>query len=66
MPRFWEPPKNEDLFKMGSRVNGEETIFLMIASYRDFQCRETITSAFKRADHPERLFIGTIPTNYIK
>jgi hypothetical protein len=60
VPRFWEPPASEDLFKTGRMVNGHETIFLMIASYRDFQCRETITSAFKRADHPERLFIGKL------
>jgi hypothetical protein len=32
----------------------------MIASYRDFQCRETIASAFERADHPERLFVGAV------
>ena len=32
----------------------------MIASYRDFQCRETITSAYMRSDHPERLFIGAV------
>ncbi|CAM9091058.1 unnamed protein product, partial [Ectocarpus fasciculatus] len=30
----------------------------MIASYRDFQCRETIASLFSRADHPERIFVG--------
>ena len=40
--------------------NGLETIFLMIASYRDFQCHETITSAFQNADHPERLFVGAV------
>jgi Glycosyltransferase (GlcNAc) len=60
VPRFWEPPINEDLNKVGSKVNGHETIFLMIASYRDFQCRETITSAFNKADHPERLFVGAV------
>jgi hypothetical protein len=60
VPRFWAPPTEQDLFTTGRKVNEEETIFLMIASYRDFQCRETITSAFKRADHPERLFIGAV------
>jgi hypothetical protein len=58
VPRFWEP--RGDLFKSGLRVNDYETIFLMIASYRDFQCRETITSAYKKADHPERLFVGAV------
>jgi hypothetical protein len=32
----------------------------MIASYRDFQCRETIASAFAKSDHPERLFVGAV------
>lgn len=58
VPRFWE--MNGDVIKSGFKVNGEDTIFLMIASYRDFQCRETITSAFNKADHPERLFVGAV------
>ncbi len=60
VPKFWSAPEGVPLNSVGSRVNGEETIFLMIASYRDFQCRETITSAFSRADHPERLFIAAV------
>ncbi len=60
VPKFWVPPENIELEKVGSRVNEQPTIFLMIASYRDFQCRETISSAFMRADHPERLFIGAV------
>ena len=67
VPRFWYPPEGANWNTMGSKTDvgnkgdGEdETIFLMIASYRDFQCRETITSAFKRADHPERLYIGAV------
>jgi len=58
VPKFWTPPENVPLEKTGSKVNGVETIFLMIASYRDFQCRETIASAFSMADHPEALYIG--------
>ena len=63
VPRFWEAPpgsSDADINRIGRTVNGQETIFLMIASYRDFQCRETITSAFMRSDHPERLFIGAV------
>lgn len=60
VPRFWSPAPGEDVTKIGSHVNGKETIFLMIASYRDFQCRETITKAFLRADDPSRLFIGAV------
>lgn len=60
VPKFWIADENVPLEKQGRKVNGVETIFLMIASYRDFQCRETITSAFMRADHPEALFIGAV------
>ncbi len=65
VPRFWMPEENPadpstSMYRLGSHVNGEPTIFLMIASYRDFQCRETITSAYMRSDHPERLFVGAV------
>ncbi|RYG69142.1 hypothetical protein EON64_03470 [archaeon] len=59
VPKFWTPP-NEDFPNWTSHMDGHETIFIMIASYRDFQCRETITSALSRATHPERLFIGAV------
>jgi hypothetical protein len=49
-----------DIKSIGSYINGKETIFLMIASYRDFQCRETIAYAFERADDPSRLFVGAV------
>ena len=35
------------------------TIFIAIASYRDFQCRDTVDSILKRAKHPERVRVGT-------
>lgn len=60
VPKFWAPPPGQDLNKIGSFINGQETIFFMVASYRDFQCKETLTFAFDRADHPERLFVGII------
>jgi hypothetical protein len=60
VPRFWEVPPGADINKIGTKVNGQETVFLMIASFRDFQCRETITSAYLRSDHPERLFVGAV------
>eukprot|EP00607_Mallomonas_marina_P008436 CAMPEP_0182424558 /NCGR_PEP_ID=MMETSP1167-20130531/10760_1 /TAXON_ID=2988 /ORGANISM="Mallomonas Sp, Strain CCMP3275" /LENGTH=563 /DNA_ID=CAMNT_0024604443 /DNA_START=430 /DNA_END=2121 /DNA_ORIENTATION=+ len=63
VPRFWEPKPGDDLNKIGTKVNGLETIFLMVASYRDFQCHDTITSAYFRADHPERLFVGAVEQN---
>ena len=36
------------------------TIFVMIASYRDFQCAETASSALARAAHPERLVVAVV------
>ena len=60
VPKFWSPPEGMDPVDIHSEINGQPTIFLMIASYRDFQCRETIEIAFERADHPERLFVGAV------
>lgn len=60
VPRFYYPAEGEDWNRAGRKVNGMPTIYLMIASYRDFQCRETIASAFNKADHPERLFVGAV------
>lgn len=50
----------------GSRVRGtdcppdERTIFIAIASYRDYQCRYTVESAFLRAKNPHRIRIGEL------
>eukprot|EP01035_Chromulina_nebulosa_P021022 gene21022-27245_t len=60
VPKFWKAPEGADINKIGDFINNQETIYLMIASYRDFQCRETIASAFNKADHPERLFVGAV------
>jgi len=63
VPRFWTAKPEEDLNTIGTKLNGLETIFLMIASFRDFQCPLTITLAYARADHPERLFVGVVEQN---
>ena len=48
----------------GSYVRGDKcplekrTIYIAIASYRDFQCRQTVESIFTRAKYPERLRVG--------
>jgi len=50
----------------GSHVRGddcpesERTIFIGIASYRDFQCRLTLESAFQRASNPNRVRVGVV------
>ena len=52
---------------VGSRVaseenNGEllETIFVSIASYRDWQCSSTVDAAFRFASHPERIRVAVV------
>jgi len=60
VPKFWEPTAGVNPISLRHKVNGQESLFLMIASYRDFQCRETIASAFERADFPERIFVGAV------
>jgi hypothetical protein len=37
-----------------------ETIFVAIASYRDWQCSRTVESIFSRASHPERIRVGVV------
>jgi len=50
----------------GSHIRGdhcpinERTIFIGLASYRDFQCRLTLESAFNRATNPKRVRIGVV------
>ena len=38
----------------------ERSIFVAIASYRDYQCRDTVTSIFERAAYPDRIRVGVI------
>lgn len=38
----------------------ERTIYVAIASYRDYQCRDTVTSIFERASYPDRIRVGVI------
>lgn len=48
VPMFWEPPAGSDQLDHVDMIDGQPTIFLMIASYRDWQCRDTATSALER------------------
>jgi len=54
---------DEELDRTGSKINGHETIFIGIASYRDVWCPRSIESAFERATHPERIFFGAVEQN---
>lgn len=63
VPALWKPPAEMDIDSDMHTLNGHPSIFLMIASYRDFQCPETITSALNRAMHPGRVVVGVVTQN---
>mmetsp|Transcript_547 Transcript_547/g.1756 ORF Transcript_547/g.1756 Transcript_547/m.1756 type:complete len:642 (+) Transcript_547:355-2280(+) len=63
VPVFWEPPPGVDELAHVDLVDGEPTIFLMIASYRDWQCRDTAASALARATHAARVRVAVVQQN---
>lgn len=40
-----------------------DTIFVSVASYRDYECAATIRDLFQQADVPERVFVGICEQN---
>eukprot|EP00401_Gymnodinium_catenatum_P052674 CAMPEP_0117540124 /NCGR_PEP_ID=MMETSP0784-20121206/43339_1 /TAXON_ID=39447 /ORGANISM="" /LENGTH=379 /DNA_ID=CAMNT_0005336773 /DNA_START=80 /DNA_END=1216 /DNA_ORIENTATION=+ len=60
VPRFWQPEPGLDVDDYVHTLNGQPSIMLMIASYRDFQCPETLTSALERAEHPSRITVAVV------
>jgi hypothetical protein len=74
VPKFWSDPlmtrtgplmSRETALKVGSyatesRDVNSRTIFVSIASYRDFQCKETLDSIFRRAKFPNRVRVGAL------
>ena len=74
VPKFWSDPlmtptgplmSRETAVQVGSTTDGDRdnvnsrTIFVAIASYRDFQCKDTLDSIFTRAKYPNRVRVGT-------
>jgi hypothetical protein len=55
-----QPDSDGNLARGDKCPPDQRTIYLAIASYRDFECRSTIESAFLRAKHPERLRVGVV------
>lgn len=43
--------------------NGNETIFISVASYRDDECPSTLEHIFYNADNPSRVFVGVCQQN---
>ncbi len=71
LPRFWRhaqgaPDDSDDLERLVDPSLGtpaihlSPSILLSVASYRDFQCAETVQSAFSRATHPERVSVVVV------
>lgn len=67
VPKFWEPEATYQNGMdgrastwYGSSYEGEETIFVAIASYRDEKCTSTVEDIFERAKHPERLRVAIV------
>jgi hypothetical protein len=42
------------------------SIFVSIASYRDFTCKDTLKRAFERADDPDRISAGIVQQNCMR
>jgi [Skp1-protein]-hydroxyproline N-acetylglucosaminyltransferase len=56
-----EPDPDTGSFQRGDKCPfAQRTLYIGIASYKDFECRSTAESAFKRAKYPERLRIGVV------
>lgn len=53
-------PTPEEAASIGSWINGLETIYISVASYRDPECGPTIESIYARAKHPERIRVAVI------
>jgi len=75
VPTFFSPPGaslhdgeikafgRETPSSLGTGNAEEDTIFLMIASYRDYMCPVTIQSALERATYPSRIRVGVVAQN---
>ncbi|KAL7492518.1 hypothetical protein ACHAWT_003930 [Skeletonema menzelii] len=53
-------PKTNSYTRGDECPPSERTIFVAIASYRDWQCRDTVTSILSTAAHPERVRVGVV------
>lgn len=60
--RLMTPQEAKSIGSHVTTQGGEEleTIFITVASYRDWQCSSTVESAFSRATHPERVRVGVV------
>lgn len=57
-PSSWSPISKEHVI-----ADGEETIFVSVASYRDDDCSQTLKSMYANAKYPQRIFAGVCQQN---
>ncbi len=55
---FFDESYKEAIKMSGSKKPDIPSIFVQIASYRDPECQFTVKDLFKKAKHPERIFVG--------
>ena len=55
-----EPDSNGNYQRGDECPLDKRTIFVAIASYRDWQCKHTVTSIFHRANNPERIRVAIV------
>jgi len=53
-------PDNGNYQRGDACPHHKRTVFISIASYRDFECRTTVESAFGRAKYPDRVRIAVV------
>uniref|UniRef100_A0A7S1U7Y9 PPIase cyclophilin-type domain-containing protein n=1 Tax=Phaeomonas parva TaxID=124430 RepID=A0A7S1U7Y9_9STRA len=71
VPEFWRPPgevvvpgePRPRYLDIHDYVDGQPTIFLKLASYRDYQCPTTLDDAIRKAKYPFRLSFGVVEQN---
>ena len=64
LPDFWVPSKGvASLEEVGYDIDGEPSILISIASYRDELCDDTIANAFQRAKFKSRIIFGVVQQN---
>lgn len=55
-----EPDKDGNYQRGDECPMHQRTVFVAIASYRDWQCKHTVTSIFHRAKYPERIRVAVV------
>ena len=55
-----EPDANGNFARGTDCPVDKRTIFIAVASYRDFECRSTVESMFAMAKNPDRLRVGVV------